>query len=374
MTNKILVVCMLDGVHSARWLAQFKDEDLEFLLFPSSPNRRIHPLIQILVTGNSKAKFSLFPGSAIIGLPLWALDQVSGNLLRGKLLSMSIRSFRPQVLHALELTNAGYISMRALRHRKPAGLEFIATNWGSDIHWFQRFPAHRRKLERLLAITDKYSCECERDVRLAKELGFRGEVLPVIPNAGGFSSSLLGEATPLLADRKIIAVKGYHGWAGRAKVALDALELLMCEVAGFEIVVFSANLATARHARKISKRTGLRITVHKKFDLSHEQMLNLFSRARIYIGLSVTDGISTSMLESMAMGSVPVQSSTSCCEEWFSDSGVSVPGLGVDEVAAAILKGLELANNQAASDENRAIIRQRARADSVAVTAKSFYQ
>jgi hypothetical protein len=162
------------------------------------------------------------------------------------------------VLHALELTNAGYISMRALRHRKQAGLEFIATNWGSDIHWFQRFPAHRRKLERLLAITDKYSCECERDVRLAKELGFKGEVLPVIPNAGGFPSSILGDATASLADRNVIVVNGYVGWAGRAKVALDALELLKHEIAGFEVVNFSANLATDRHDRKVSKKTGLK--------------------------------------------------------------------------------------------------------------------
>jgi glycosyltransferase involved in cell wall biosynthesis len=51
-------------------------------------------------------------------------------------------------------------------------------------------------------------------------------------------------------------------------------------------------------------------------------MLNLFSKARIYVGLSKSDGISTSMLEAMALGAFPIQTDTSCASEWiFSSAG-----------------------------------------------------
>jgi hypothetical protein len=41
---------------------------------------------------------------------------------------------------------------------------------------------------KLLVLADIYSCECQRDVALAKSLGFNGRVLPIIPNAGEFST------------------------------------------------------------------------------------------------------------------------------------------------------------------------------------------
>jgi glycosyltransferase involved in cell wall biosynthesis len=50
--------------------------------------------------------------------------------------------------------------------------------------------------------------------------------------------------------------------------------------------------------------------------LSHEQMLQLFDRARIYISSSKSDGISTSFLEALVSGAYPIQSNTSCADEW----------------------------------------------------------
>lgn len=44
-------------------------------------------------------------------------------------------------------------------------------------------------------------------------------------------------------------------------------------------------------------------------------MLRMFSRAKIYLGVSVSYVISTSMLEAMAKGAFPIQTDTSCCDE-----------------------------------------------------------
>ena len=371
MRKRILVICMFDSIHSARWLSQFQDQDIEFLLFPSSPHRKIHKNLKGLVAGNSVANYKLFPLSRYFGLPLWIADKFVDNWFRSSLVKRAIKTFKPDFVHAMELQNAGYIAAKAMESKTSAKL--IATNWGSDIFWFQQFPKHRQKLEQLLKTSDYYSCECNRDVALAKSLGFQGHVMPVIPNAGGFSKEVMDQQVSLLRDRKVIAIKGYHGWVGRAKVALEAVEAIAADLKSYRLVVYSANRGTIKLAKQISSRTGLDITVFGKGKLSHNQVLELFASAKIYVGLSVSDGISTSLLESMAMGAIPVQTATACCDEWFTDSGVKVTEITVEKVQAAILAGLKLAEDQSLSDKNRQIIRTKANAEDVAKIAQGFY-
>jgi hypothetical protein len=371
MRKRILVICMYDSIHSARWLSQFQDQDIEFLLFPSSPHRKVHKNLKALVSGSTNASYKLFPLSKLFGLPLWIADKFVDNWFRSALVKSAIRSFKPQLVHAMELQNAGYIAAKALPSKSSAKL--IATNWGSDIFWFQQFPKHRDKLKHLLSVADYYSCECNRDVALAKGLGFQGQVMPVIPNAGGFSKGLLNKPVPLLEYRKVIAIKGYHGWVGRAKIALEAVEAIANDLKAYRLVVYSANRGTIKLAKQIANRTGLDITIFGKGKLTHKQVLELFASAKIYVGLSLSDGISTSLLESMAMGAIPVQTATACCDEWFTDSGVKVTEITVEGVQKAILAGLKLAENQAHSDRNREIIRAKADADEVAKIAQGFY-
>ena len=371
MSKRILVICMFDSIHSARWLSQFQDQDIEFLLFPSSPHRRIHKNLKSLVAGNSAASYKLFPLSRFFGLPLWIADKLVDNWFRSSLVKRAIKTFKPDFVHAMELQNAGYIAAKAMTSKSNSKL--IATNWGSDIFWFQQFPKHRDKLKHLLSVADYYSCECNRDVALAKSLGFQGHVMPVIPNAGGFSREVLEQKVPLLQDRKVIAIKGYHGWVGRAKVALEAVEAIAEDLKSYRLVVYSANRGTIKLANQIAKRTGLDINVFGKGKLSHNQVLELFASAKIYVGLSLSDGISTSLLESMAMGAIPVQTATACCDEWFTDSGVKVTEITVPKVQEAILAGLKLAENQSLSDKNREIIRTKANAEDVSKIAQGFY-
>jgi len=58
LRKKVLVACMLDSIHAARWLTQFTDQKIDFLLFPSSPHRRGHPELERLLAG-SKIALSL---------------------------------------------------------------------------------------------------------------------------------------------------------------------------------------------------------------------------------------------------------------------------------------------------------------------------
>ena len=110
------------------------------------------------------------------------------------------------------------------------------------------------------------------------------------------------EPVTLTSERKLILVKGYESFVGRASVALAAIDLISDQIRNFEIVVYSANKKTSKLVYRLNKKKNLNIKVFPKKKLSHEEMLNLFKRARVYVGVSLSDGISTSLLEAIATG------------------------------------------------------------------------
>jgi glycosyltransferase involved in cell wall biosynthesis len=372
--TRVLAIGMFDSVHFSGWLRHFQDEDIQFLLFPSSPHRRLTSGLQQLLENEGRGEFKLARGTKYLGLPMWILDKALSNRLRAAFVKFLISRFKPDFAHALELQNAGYLALRAyegLTKKRPI---LIATNYGSDIYWFSRDPKHLKLISELLQKVDRYAAECGRDVELARQLGFSNDVMPVLPNAGGFTLSQLGGELMPGDKRKLIMVKGYHGWVGRAHIALHALESISAELQDFEVVVYSCNLSTKRLAAQVAKRTGLRVTAYSKGALSHDEMVENFSRSLIYVGLSLSDGISTSMLEAMAMGAIPVQTSTACCNEWFSDTGVAIETLAAEEVAQGIRRAIWLALTTESAAKNRETVRVRASREAIAKQALAFYQ
>ena len=91
--------------------------------------------------------------------------------------------------------------------------------------------------------------------------------------------------------------------------------------------------------------SGLEIEILPS-NLSHKDILKYHGMARISIGLSMGDGISTSLLEAMAMGSFPIQSNTSCVCEWINDeeTGLIVPPEDPEIIEKAIRKAIS--NNE----------------------------
>lgn len=370
----VVLVCMVDSIHSARWIEQFRDQPVDFVLFPSTPNREVHPRIRALMgSSGATATVRIVPFRGLLSIPLWGADLLLGDRLRGALLLRVVRRLRPDYVHALELNHGGYVVGRAYAGRTATLPPFIATNWGSDIYWFRQFPRHERRIRALLSDARFYSAECGRDIGLAIAYGFTGEAFDVFPNAGGFSAGQLGATTSRPSTRKVVVIKGYEGWVGRASIALRAVESAAPALAGYRLVVYSANAKTRRLADAVAARTGLNITVHRKKALSHQQMMDLFASARAYVGISLSDGISTSLLEAMVAGCFPIQTGTSCADEWIvhGSTGMIVQADDVAGIADALRRALgddQLVESAAVANHRVAV----ARLDEDAIRRKSF--
>jgi len=340
--KRIVLVAMVDSIHVARWVSQFPADEYFFHIYPSTPNRRVHPLIEKQKTEHGNVE--IYPFGGRLSVPLWGMDLLLGNRVRSWFLQRLIRRVNPDFVHALEFQHGAYLADQALRSGNLSH-KFIATNYGSDIYLFQQFPKHLAKIKSVLERADRYSAECERDVQLALGYGFRGQVLPVIPNAGGIPQKYAQMEVLPPSERKLVLIKGYDGWVGRATLAVAALPLIKDQLEGFEIIFYSCNAKTIRAIKKMSRASGIKVTAYPKKALSHDQMMHLFARALIYVGVSLSDGISTSMLEALAMGAYPVQTNTACTSEWLrpSQNGIAVADISVAGIAEALARSLKAA-------------------------------
>ena len=375
--KKILVVAMADSIHTARWLEQFEGSEYKFLLFPSSPHRRIHPKISRLLSSDSTMNITTPFGLKHTGLFLAALDKLFANHIRGLLLRRFIKRFNPDVLHAVETQGAGYISSIALERIKNKPI-FILTLWGSDLFWFRRFKRHEAQLKNLLPQVDLLSMECSRDIAIAKEFGFVGEIFPPFPVTGGYELSVQKSDSPKTppSARKVILVKGHTRFVGRGLIALDAIKKVADLLVDYEVIVYSADPQAIRRVQKLVKDTQLNVRSFKRGELSHHELLSFFKSARIYIGISLSDGISVSLQEAMVCGSFPIQTNTSCADEWIVDgkSGFIVDPYNPALIVSALRKALENdALVDAASKINLDTAQQRLSTSAVSESIRGFY-
>ena len=366
---------MADSVHVARWLSQFVDQPINFTLFPSSPHRKIHPMLKKLITSKSQQMtVAIMPSSMRwLALPLSALDIPFRNFFRSHLLRRLIEDNSYDLIHVLELQHAGYL---LLDTKLTAALpKVFITNWGSDIYWFEQFPKHKQKIIQLLKIASYYSAECQRDIEIVQRLGYTGSTMPVIPNSGGINLDDLPKTSLPPSQRKKIMIKGYTGFVGQALVAIRACELAAEQLLGYEVVIYSASIKSRIRALKLRHIHKVQVTILKK-RTPHSEMLQRFSEARIYIGISLSDGISTSLLEAMATGCYPIQTDTACANEWFTTrSGSTVKPDDLRQVSEFVQLALTSDSLVDSSGQiNIQTIISRASVTNISATAIGFYQ
>lgn len=370
---RILIIAMTDSIHTARWISQIADQGWDIHLFPSIDYGMTNQNLKNITVyhsfyGDQQCSQSVkLRGIPVFFSPLAFLGREFLKRFfpdyRVKQLKRIIAKVKPDIIHSIEIQGAGYLTLEIKKRLEGRFPPWIVTNWGSDIYLFGRLPEHKPKIREVLAASDYYSCECKRDVSLAKDFGFKGEIFPVSPNTGGFDLekiSVLRQPGPV-SERRLIMLKGYQHWAGRALVGLRALERCADLLKGYKVVIYSPSPDVQIAAELFQESTGIPVKIVSK-NTPHHDILSLHGQARISIGLSIGDGISTSFLEAITMGSFPIQSWTACADEWVRDgeTGILVPPEDPDIVEQAIRRALaddELVNH--AAEQNYLIVKER---------------
>jgi glycosyltransferase involved in cell wall biosynthesis len=353
----ILFVAMSSSIHTARWINQINQQPWQLHCYPSTTDPYIHPELDRITLYcphfnhstqphqnlNLKRDFiDILPFAKIYKKKLYNKIFPDYHLQK---LHKVILEVKPDIIHSLEIQAAGYLvsSVKQKYFQNQEFPKWIVTNWGSDIYLYGKLKDHKEKIKKVLAECDYYSCECHRDIELAKQFGFQGKTLPVFPNAGGFDLEMITNYRQpgLTSERKVIMLKGYQTWAGRALCGLRALERCAELLTGYQIVLYSASDDVKLAAELFFVSTGIKTKILPT-NTPHTEILKHHGQARISIGVSISDAISTSLLEAIVMGSFPIQSWTSCANEWITDgeTGLLIPPEDPEIIEQAIRRAL----------------------------------
>lgn len=340
MTKRVLLVCMLDSIHTAHWIQRFSNSDVSLDIYPSQKFRHVHPKIVEQLKQSSNIKFAgrnRFVPLFILGYKDFLINEIFSKICRRNNRLGSLQSHLDKVafnfVHALEIQAAGYLSAKL---SLKSGTQLIVTNWGSDIYFFKDLETDAALIRNLLQKTHRYSAECVRDYDLARSMGFTGLELPVIPNSGG-NSYITTENR--VQKEMLIVVKCYGGRFGRGDLAIKAVSRLLQSGSEFRVFFYSVSKEYEKEIVALQRKFPGQIdfcTIHR--GKSHPELMDLFNRARIYLGCSVSDGISTSFLEALSHGVYPIQTNTSCANEWV-EKGIhaSLVPLDVDQISSELL-------------------------------------
>jgi glycosyltransferase involved in cell wall biosynthesis len=343
--------------------------------FASAPFRDIHPSISDLTFYQSGAE-NFIGGREIVFFntspPLIFLKNLIGTRLtervirkigyagfQKKALKKTIQKVRPHIIHTMETQHAGYLMSKAFHAGSYA---WIHSTWGIDLHYYSKITSHRQQIQILLSKISFLITEGKRDITLAVEMGYNGKTA-IIPSVGGaFDFNLLDSLSQHISPskRKKILLKGYEGFERSAAMALAALRRIREQLSGFEVIVYSCNESLLPLINEIQKQNEFKISSSR--ELSHYELLQLTSAARISITNNLSDGVPNTMLEAMAFGTFPIQSDTAITDEWIKDgfNGILTNPRDPNNIAAAIQKALR--DDQLVDEAaiyNEALIRKR---------------
>ena len=316
--SKILLVGMVESSHFQNWLKALLQEfpDKEIHIFPSDrPHLSSANLIKLHKIGKSVRIFKLSRIGRLNFVLYYALDLVLGLRWRAYFLGRFIIRNQPSIIHFHEMQHGAYIFNLVVGYKSvPNNSKNVVSTWGSDLNLYSWSEEHQQQIRSCLKWTDILTSERDRDFEDAQRLGFEGDFrAPVYITLGRAQNEYVQGSKP--STRRVILVKGYQDNPGRALNALQILLQLRNELSGYEIIVYSASEAVHLQVEILRNRYSLNIRVLPK--VSNLEMRELFSKARVSISLSISDGLPGALVEAMWAGAFPIQSKDSAAGEFL---------------------------------------------------------
>lgn len=314
--NVILLVGMVDSPHFQKWVNTLKVEltDKQIIIFPSDRPRLLRNKEATVQERVARVKiFQMVPARKLNFALFYIFDLLFLQRWRAYFLAKLIFRKKPRIIHFHEMQHSGYLfNLIATYPKVPKNIKLIVSTWGSDLTLYSWADKHIPQIQSVLSWTDVLTAEKESEQTDARRLGFKAEFLsPVYVTLGKLKDEI--KDSSLTSSRRIVLVKGYQDNPGRALNALYALKELKDELKAFEIIVYSASEPVKLQVDLLRNKHAMNIRVLEQ--VSHHEMQNIFSQARVAIGLAVSDGLPGALVEAMANGAFPIQSANSAAKE-----------------------------------------------------------
>ncbi|HJR80632.1 MAG TPA: glycosyltransferase [Anaerolineales bacterium] len=376
---KILFVADCRSPIAQNWIRHFAGRGNEIYLastFACSVDFPVSGLEVIPVAFSALKKSTQHPGSAparTLGLRT-VIRQWFGPLTirpAAQRLRSFIEKVKPDLIHAMRIPYEGMLAADA-----SLGRPFIVSTWGNDFTWHApstRLMSHYTRWT--LQVADALHTDCHRDLRLAREWGFRLEKPGlVIPGNGGVRSDVFYPPAKPVEEPVIINPRGFRPYV-RNDIFFKAIPLILARQPDAKFLF--ASMAGEAQAPQWTKELNIGHAVQLLPPMPHAKMADVFRRAQIVASPSIHDGTPNTLLEGIACGCFPIAGDLESIREWVTpnENGLLFDPMNPHSIADTILAAIEyksLRNKAAGLNQN--MIAARAEYKQNMQKAETFYE
>jgi glycosyltransferase involved in cell wall biosynthesis len=293
----------------------------------------------------------------------------------GKQLQRLVREIQPDLVHALRIPYEGMLAASALAALPEVPL--IVSVWGNDFTLHaQATPLMSRYTLRTLRRADALHTDCQRDLRLARQLGFpSNKPVMVLPGNGGIRLDVFHPPGPFReGQNSVINPRGFRAYV-RNEVFFRSAAMVLSAQPGVKF--YCPAMQDEPQAHRWLHEFGISGNVELLPNLTREQMADLFRSAQVAVSPSTHDGTPNTLLEAMACGCFPIAGDIESLHEWIT------PGLNgllvnlddpraLSEATLIALRSPEL--RAQAGQHNWQLVTERAEYRMVMREARQLYQ
>ena len=302
-----------------------------------------------------------------------------------------IEGIQPDIVHAMRIPYEGMVAAMAMEGiaghiglKKPP---LLISVWGNDFTLHARStPGMFRYTRHALRAANGLHTDCQRDQRLAVELGFSAQKPAIVlPGGGGvqvdtfYPSEIQPEERAARVGEGVEPVTIINPRGIRAYVRNDtffqAIPLVIEKFPNVRFICIGMQGVVQAEKWCSDLKTGDRVELlPAQLPL---QMAELFRRSQITVSVTTHDGTPNTLLEAMACGSFPIVGDIESLHEWIKhgENGLLVDPGDPNALAEAILTAISRPElSRQARELNLAMVKERAEYGWVMQHAEEFYR
>lgn len=285
------------------------------------------------------------------------------NLPASRQIRAQIIKFQPDIIHIHQANSYAWHTLRALRGLKPRP-KVILTTWGSDI---LILPKQNQLFRRIV----RYNLT-KSDIITSDSLYMSAKISELLKQNSrpiytiNFGMQQLPEIQNLEHKQKVILSNRLH----KALYQVDKIILAFAYLLKHELIDNAYKLVIAASGEEhdslqnLVRTLGISANVVFTGMLSYVELIKYYQQAQVFVSVPNSDSTSSSLLEAMAYGLIPVLSNLPANLEWVLDeiNGFIVPE--VEQLQVQLLAAIKLSQDKLAYqqiyDFNYALIAKKA--------------
>jgi glycosyltransferase involved in cell wall biosynthesis len=268
----------------------------------------------------------------------YTLGPLSLSFTTGKYRGI-IESLKPDLIHALRIPFEGMIAAYT-----PPQYPLIISTWGNDFTLHaNKTPFMKNATRKAVQRADGFMADCQRDIRLVHDWGLQ-ENIPTMfaPGSGGLDMELIRRKMNSKIERELAVInpRGIRPVYVRNDLFFESLPTILKEYPN--LPVYNAAMLGEHDAENWKRTFNLPDNVQLLPGMPQEQLWDYSLRSRVVVSAAIHDGTPNSVLESMALGCVPVVGDIESLREWIVDgeNGLLVNPNNPSSIATGILRAL----------------------------------